>query len=163
VPSTTVSRQTSTYTVELTVTDAPALKVEYVYYTVTGLRITYDSDTLTKLVVIGVAEDTGETEELATRLTAYEMVQPWIRAEVDKHRPGRNDTRWARKCQENALERAGEAIEEEAWPHEKPERENEELYRLADRVRGLPALDICWCGREKQPGEDHGMCYPAMD
>lgn len=28
---------------------------------------------------------------------------------------------------------------------------------------GQPARDICWCGREKQPGEDHSMCYPAMD
>jgi hypothetical protein len=22
---------------------------------------------------------------------------------------------------------------------------------------------ICWCGREKQPGENHGMCYPGME
>lgn len=22
---------------------------------------------------------------------------------------------------------------------------------------------ICDCGREKQPGENHGMCYPGMD
>ena len=28
---------------------------------------------------------------------------------------------------------------------------------------GQPVRDICWCGREKQPGEDHSMCYPAMD
>jgi hypothetical protein len=26
-----------------------------------------------------------------------------------------------------------------------------------------PERDICWCGREKQPGEDHAMCYPGMD
>lgn len=162
MPSTTVSSQTSTHTVELAVTGAPALKVEFVYYDVTGLRITYENDVLTDLVVIGTAEDSGESEELPTRLSAYEMVQPWIRDEVDKHRPSRHEARRAHACQENALDRAGDAIDGEAWPHERPERENEELYRLANKVRGLPVLDICWCGREKNPGEDHGMCYPAM-
>lgn len=24
-------------------------------------------------------------------------------------------------------------------------------------------LGICDCGREKQPGENHGMCYPGME
>ncbi len=31
------------------------------------------------------------------------------------------------------------------------------------RSRHPDAPDICWCGREKEPGENHGMCYPAMD
>lgn len=22
---------------------------------------------------------------------------------------------------------------------------------------------ICWCGREKQPDENHGLCYPGME
>lgn len=26
---------------------------------------------------------------------------------------------------------------------------------------GIPG--ICDCGREKQPGENHSMCYPEMD
>lgn len=25
------------------------------------------------------------------------------------------------------------------------------------------AAGICWCGREKQPGENHSMCYPGME
>jgi hypothetical protein len=31
-----------------------------------------------------------------------------------------------------------------------------------ETVLELPA-DICWCGREKQPGENHSMCYPGME
>ena len=27
---------------------------------------------------------------------------------------------------------------------------------------GPPKVDICDCGQEKQPGEDHSMCYPGM-
>jgi hypothetical protein len=38
---------------------------------------------------------------------------------------------------QDVLDRAGEALDDEAWPHEKPERENEALYRLANKVRGL--------------------------
>ena len=76
--------------------------------------------------------------------------------------PTEHDTKWAKACQENAFDRAGDAIDDEAWPHERPERENEELYRLANKVRALPVRDICWCGREKQPGEDHAMCWPGM-
>lgn len=27
----------------------------------------------------------------------------------------------------------------------------------------LPDDDaFCWCGREKQPGEDHSLCWPGM-
>ncbi len=26
---------------------------------------------------------------------------------------------------------------------------------------GVPG--ICWCSREKQPGENHSMCYPGME
>lgn len=38
----------------------------------------------------------------------------------------------------------------------------------ADIARTLLALQlpdddrICWCGREKQDGEDHAMCWPGM-
>lgn len=87
--ATTVVSETRTVTVELTVTDAPPLKADFVYYEVTGLRLTYVDDELTDLIVIGVASDSGETESLSTRMSAYEMVQPWIRDEVDKHRPSR--------------------------------------------------------------------------
>lgn len=94
MPSITISSQTTTHTIQLAVADAPPLKVEYVHYTVTGLRITYTDGKLANLVVIGTAEDTGESEELTTRLDAYDMVQPWIRAEVDAHRPSqRHDVR----------------------------------------------------------------------
>jgi hypothetical protein len=71
--------------------------------------------------------------------------------------------RWARAHQQDALNLAGDVISEEAWPHERPERENQELYRLAGKVRSLLVRDICDCGREKQPGEDHGMCYPGRE
>lgn len=71
--------------------------------------------------------------------------------------------RYAAAHQQDALDRAGDAIDDEAWPHERPESENQALYRLADKIRALPLRDICDCGREKQPGENHGMCYPGMD
>lgn len=84
--------------------------------------------------------------------------------------------RYATAHQQDVLDRAAEAIDDEAWPHEKPEHENQALYRLADRVRKLLATEtpvenandngrsgICGCGREKQPGENHSMCYPGME
>jgi hypothetical protein len=38
------------------------------------------------------------------------------------------------------------------------------LSELEERnqERHPDAPDICWCGWEKQPGENHGMCYPGM-
>ncbi|WP_086559932.1 hypothetical protein [Streptomyces africanus] len=48
---------------------------------------------------------------------------------------------WATAHQQDVLDRAGDAIDDEAWPHEKPEHENEELYRLADKVRKLLATE----------------------
>ena len=46
-------------------------------------------------------------------------------------------TKWAAAHAQDALDLAGAAIEEEAWPHERPESENEDLYRLAGKVRSL--------------------------
>ena len=77
MPSTTIASQTSTHTIELAVTDAPPLTVEVYYYTVTGLRITYTND------IEAWMHNPGALE-------AYEMVQPWIRDEVDKHRPAQH-------------------------------------------------------------------------
>jgi hypothetical protein len=44
---------------------------------------------------------------------------------------------------------------------------------LAARARERDAVElpddddgttgICWCGREKQPGENHSLCYPGME
>jgi hypothetical protein len=48
---------------------------------------------------------------------------------------------WATAHRQDVLDRAGEAIDDEAWPHEKPERVNEELYRVANKVRGLLAVE----------------------
>jgi hypothetical protein len=39
---------------------------------------------------------------------------------------------------------------------------------LVQILLALPVLDqapgdaICWCGQEKQPGDDHAMCWPGM-
>lgn len=44
---------------------------------------------------------------------------------------------YAAAHQQHALDAASEAITDEAWPHERPERENEELYRLGEKVRNL--------------------------
>ena len=87
MPTAVVAKQKTTRVIELTVTDAPALKVEYVYYDVTGLRLTFEDCRLTGLTVIGVAEDSGQQEEIATRLDRYEWVQEWIRDLVDEYRP----------------------------------------------------------------------------
>lgn len=88
---------------------------------------------------------------------------------------GREDAeRYASAHQQDVLDRAGDAIGSEAWPHERPKCENEELYRLADKVRSLLATeaalrlpgdgeDICWCGQVKQSGENHAGCFPGMD
>ncbi|MFF9003698.1 hypothetical protein ACF1GW_39035 [Streptomyces achromogenes] len=147
MPSSTVSSQTTTHTVELSVTDAPALKVEYVYYTVTGLRITYENDTLTALIVIGTAEDTGEPEELPTRLSAYEMVQPWIRDEVEKNRPSRQQSAYRAKVLHEAAAIAGEPIPEGA-----PTAEWEDLIAAIDAIR-----------EEAREAELHAVPSPAMD
>lgn len=45
--------------------------------------------------------------------------------------------RYADAHQRDALDVAADAILDEAWPHEKPDAVNEELYRLADKVRAV--------------------------
>lgn len=45
--------------------------------------------------------------------------------------------RYADAHQQDALDVAAEAIDDEAWPHEKPEAVNQVLYRLADKVRAV--------------------------
>lgn len=45
--------------------------------------------------------------------------------------------RYATAHQQDVLDCAGDVIDNEAWPHERPERENQILYRLANMVRGL--------------------------
>ncbi|WP_329474220.1 hypothetical protein OIE75_41265 (plasmid) [Streptomyces sp. NBC_01723] len=87
MPTNIIAKQQTTRVIELAVTDAPALKVEYVYYNVTGLRLTFEDCRLTELTVLGVAEDTGQQEEVATRLERYKWVQQWIRDLVDEYRP----------------------------------------------------------------------------
>ncbi|WP_042174593.1 hypothetical protein [Streptomyces sp. NBRC 110035] len=87
MPTTSMISQKTTRVIELAVTDAPPLKADYEYHDVTGLRLTYEDEQLTKLTVIGISEETGETEEIGTRLDRYDMVQPWIRDAVEKHRP----------------------------------------------------------------------------
>ncbi|MFJ8657421.1 hypothetical protein ACIRNU_34425 [Streptomyces rochei] len=87
MPTPTITKQQTTHIIELAVTDAPALKADYVYYNVTGLRLTFEDSRLTDLTVIGIAGDTGEREEIATRLDRYEWVQEWIRDLVDEYRP----------------------------------------------------------------------------
>lgn len=45
---------------------------------------------------------------------------------------------------QEALDRAADTITDEAWPHERDERENQMLYDLAEKVRklGLPAEEV---------------------
>lgn len=45
--------------------------------------------------------------------------------------------RYATAHLQDVLDRAGEAISDEAWPHERPEAENEMLHALAAKVRHL--------------------------
>lgn len=83
----TIASQTVTRTIELALTGAPSLKADYVRYDVTGMRLTYEGDQLTKLTVLGVDPENGETEEIATRLDRYDWVEQWIRDLVDEYRP----------------------------------------------------------------------------
>lgn len=85
----TVTGETSVHTIELAVQGAPPLKCDYEYHDVTGLRITYQDDKVTALTVLGIAENSGEAEEISTRMDRYDMVAEWIRDEVDKNRPSR--------------------------------------------------------------------------
>ncbi|MFG2970890.1 hypothetical protein ACGFZS_47240 [Streptomyces sp. NPDC048288] len=45
---------------------------------------------------------------------------------------------------------------------------DEHAADIARLLLSAPVLDqaaddvICWCGQEKQPGEDHSMCWPGM-
>lgn len=41
------------------------------------------------------------------------------------------------QCTQEALDRAAETITDEARPHERPERENQALYDLAEKVSKL--------------------------
>jgi hypothetical protein len=38
-----------------------------------------------------------------------------------------------------------------------------QLFRSLPDVGDLPAAGICWCGHERKPGQDHGLCYPGME
>ncbi|MBD3004673.1 hypothetical protein [Streptomyces sp. 5-10] len=89
VVTSTIIGEKVTHAVELAVTDSPALKVDHLHYDVTGLRVTYEDDQVTRLTVLGVDRGTGKAEEIGTRLDQYELVQPRIRYEVEKHRPSR--------------------------------------------------------------------------
>ncbi|MGV9891644.1 hypothetical protein [Streptomyces sp. NPDC003395] len=82
-----VARKTAIQTIELALEDAPSLKVDYVRYETTGLRFTYTDGQLTDLTVIGVAEDTGENEEISTHMDRYDWVESWIRDLVEDYRP----------------------------------------------------------------------------
>ncbi|MGW2739160.1 hypothetical protein ACWC4D_33795 [Streptomyces sp. NPDC001288] len=37
-----------------------------------------------------------------------------------------------------------------------------QLLLTAPILNQDPEDRICWCGQEKQPGEDHSMCWPGM-
>lgn len=127
---TAVVSETSTYTIELKVTGAPPLKADYVYYDVTGLRITYEADEVTKLTVLGVASDTGEAEEIGTRLDRYDMVAPWIRREVAKHRATNRLAAYRAAVLHEAADIVGEPIPEGA-----PTEEWEDLVQAGEAIR----------------------------
>lgn len=132
--ATTIASQSSTQTVELKVTDVPPLKADYAYYDVTGLRITYQDDELTELVVLGIEADTGtatgEIEEIGTRLDRYDMVQPWIRSEVEKHRPSRQRSSYRAQVLHEAADIAGEPI-----PDGAPTEDWEDLAQAIEAIR----------------------------
>lgn len=43
---------------------------------------------------------------------------------------------------------------------------DEHAADIARHLASLPLPDgndtICWCGHERQPGDDHSMCWPGM-
>lgn len=89
MPTTSIASMSTAQTVNVAVSGAPPLKMDYVYYEVSELAITYEDDKVTKLMVLGVSDDTGQAEWLPTRLDLWDMAQPWIRDEAEKHRPSR--------------------------------------------------------------------------
>lgn len=88
-PVTSTSVISTSTTVTVAVSEAPQVKFDFTYHAVTKLEITYEGDKLTRLRLLAVDEDNGQADWLETRLDVYEMVQPWIRGEVEKHRPSR--------------------------------------------------------------------------
>ncbi|MGP3738011.1 hypothetical protein ACTWJ9_33415 (plasmid) [Streptomyces sp. GDS52] len=141
----TVVSQKTTRIIELAITGAPPLKADYEYHDVTGLRLTYEGDQLTKLTVLGTSENSGEAEEIGTRLDCYDMVQPWIRDEVEKHRPSRLQSAYRATVLHEAADIAGEPIPEGA-----PTDEWEDLIEAIEAIRekateaerhAVPAMD----------------------
>lgn len=59
--------------------------------------------------------------------TVLEEDVPALLAEIDRLRAERDEV----------LLKAADAIDEEAWPHERDERENQLIYRMADKVRRM--------------------------
>lgn len=76
-------------------------------------------------------------EELAAIYHAASAAGWWTNPNEVKAKAQKLYDAIAAEVRPEVLEEAAAAIEEEAWPHERPERENEELYRLADKVRKL--------------------------
>ena len=104
MPTTSIVNTSTIQTVNVAVSDAPPLKMDYVYYEVTELAITYEDDKVTEVTVLGVSEDTGEAEWLPTRMDLWDMVQPWIRDEVEKYRPHRQGAALRAKALQEAYD-----------------------------------------------------------
>lgn len=103
-----------------------------------GLRIRYG---LTRGV--SRVDITVEFHNAAEHFPPVMEMPEWMRRIVEANRPADVDN-------PDADRRTGMG----GWPLPAP------TVELADD-NGRPGL--CWCGREKQPGENHSMCYPGME
>lgn len=128
--NTSIATSKAIHTVELSVTDAPEVKADFVYYTITRIRMVFEDDQLTELTMTGVEPEHGETEEIGTDLDKYEYAAPWIRREVEKHRPSRMQSAYRATVLHEAANIAGEPIPEGA-----PTEDWEDLIAAVEAIR----------------------------
>ncbi|MGV9226370.1 hypothetical protein ACWDPF_27300 [Streptomyces albogriseolus] len=74
-------------TLELTVSDVPPVKYDFVYCDVVGVRVSYAREEVTSLTVLAIDQDSKQLVPIAYRVDLQDIWQPWIRELVDEHRP----------------------------------------------------------------------------
>ncbi|WP_031030530.1 MULTISPECIES: hypothetical protein [unclassified Streptomyces] len=73
-------------TLELSVSDVPPIKYDFVHCDVVGLRIAYHREEVTSVTALTIDRESKLLVSIAYRVDLQEFWEPWIRDLVEKHR-----------------------------------------------------------------------------
>jgi hypothetical protein len=74
-------------TLEITVSDVPPVKYDFVYCDVVGVRVSYVHEEVISLTVLTIEEESKRLVPIAYRVDLQDVWEPWLRELVDEHRP----------------------------------------------------------------------------